>query len=103
LIEEQIALARNFSGASIVNYQMAMMQRRDRTDILKKAIVPVFFAAGRHDAVVPLKDVLEQGSLTDLNYFHILEHSGHVGMREEPMETNTILLNYLTNTCRFAP
>jgi pimeloyl-ACP methyl ester carboxylesterase len=103
LIEEQITLARNFSGASIVSYQMAMMHRKDKTEILKKAIVPVFFALGRHDAVIPLKDGLEQGSLADLNYFHILENSGHVGMKEEPMETNTILLNYLTNTCRSAP
>ena len=103
LIEQQLEIARNFSAESIVSYQLAMMHRKDRTEVLRKATVPIFFALGRFDAVIPLKDGLEQGSLADLSYFHILENAGHVGMLEEPTETNTILLNYLTNTCRFAP
>ena len=103
LIDQQIAFTRNFSAESIVSYQMAMMHRKDRTEVVKKASVPIFFALGRSDAVIPLKDGLEQGSLGDLSYFHILENAGHVGMMEEPSETNTILLNYLTNTCRSAP
>ena len=103
LIEQQLEIARNFSAESIVSYQLAMMHRKDRTEVLRKATVPIFFALGRFDAVIPLKDGLEQGSLADLSYFHILENAGHVGMLEEPSETNTILLNYLTNTCRFAP
>jgi len=103
LIDQQIEIARNFSAESLVNYQMAMMHRKDRTEVLRNATVPIFFVLGRFDAVIPLKDGLEQGSLGDLSYFHILENAGHVGMMEEPSETNTILLNYLTNTCRFAP
>ena len=79
------------------------MQRKDRTEVLKRARVPVLFILGQTDAVVPLKDGLEQGSLADLNYFHILESAGHVGMKEQPNETNTILLNYLSNTCRYTP
>ena len=103
LIEQQIAFTRNFSAESLVSYQMAMMQRKDRTEVLRNAAVPILFVLGRFDAVIPLKDGLEQGSLADLSYFHVLENAGHVGMMEEPSETNTILLNYLTNTCRFAP
>jgi len=103
LIEQQIEIARNFSAESLVNYQMAMMHRKDRSEVLRKATVPIFFALGRFDLVIPLKDGLEQGSLGDLSYFHVLENAGHVGMMEEASETNTILLNYLTNTCRFAP
>lgn len=101
MVEEQISEACNFSSETIVTYQMAMMQRRDRTEVLKNATVPVFFILGKYDNVVSLKDGLEQCSLADLNYFHILESSGHVGMQEEPIETNTILSNYLTNTCRY--
>jgi pimeloyl-ACP methyl ester carboxylesterase len=103
LIEQQIEIARNSSAESLVNYQMAMMHRKDRSEVLRKATVPIFFALGRFDLVLPLKDGLEQGSLGDLSYFHVLENAGHVGMMEEASETNTILLNYLTNTCRFAP
>jgi len=103
LIEDQISHACNFSPEAIVKYQMAMLQRKDRTEVLKKATVPVLFILGKYDAAVPLKDGLEQGSLADLNYFHVLENAGHVGMKEESIETNTILSNYLTNTCRYTP
>lgn len=103
LVEAEVSYAHNFSLESIVKYQMAMMERKDRTDVLKKATVPVLFILGKYDTAVPLKDGLEQCSMADLNYIHVLENAGHVGMKEETIETNTILLNYLRNTCRYAP
>ena len=99
ILEEQIKVACNFSPESLVSYQIAMIARIDRTHVLKNATVPVLFILGKDDKVVSLKDGLEQGSMADLNYFHILENAGHVGMKEQSIETNTILLNYLTNTC----
>jgi pimeloyl-ACP methyl ester carboxylesterase len=99
LIKEEIERAYNFSAETIVSYQTAMMQRPDRTGILRKSRIPVLFILGKYDGAVPLKDGLEQCSLADLNYIHILENSGHVGMKEEPVESTSILLNYLTNTC----
>jgi pimeloyl-ACP methyl ester carboxylesterase len=98
MIDEEIANACNFSAEAIVNYQTAMMKRPDRTDVLKKAGVPVLFVLGKYDAVVALKDGIEQSSLADLNYIHVLENAGHVGMKEQVAETNTILENYITNT-----
>lgn len=98
LVDEQMANACNFSPEAIVNYQTAMMKRPDRTDVLKKASVPVLFILGKYDTAVPLKDGMEQCSLADLNYIHVLENAGHVGMIENAIETNTILKNYVTNT-----
>jgi len=103
MVQEEIERACNFSAETIVNYQMAMMQRPDRTEVLKRSTVPVLFILGKYDTAVPLKDGLEQCSLADLNYIHILENTGHVGMKEEPVESNTILVNYLTNTCHQTP
>jgi pimeloyl-ACP methyl ester carboxylesterase len=103
LVEEQISYSRNFSAETLVKYQETMSQRKDRTEVLRKATVPVLFILGKYDAVVPLKEGMEQCSLADLNYIHVLENAGHMGMREEPIETNTVLLNYLTNTCRYTP
>lgn len=59
----------------------------------------MLFILGKYDNAVPLKDGLEQCSLPDLAYIHILENAGHVGMNEEPIESNIILANYLKNTC----
>jgi pimeloyl-ACP methyl ester carboxylesterase len=98
LIDQQMANAYNFSGETIVNYQIAMMERPDRTEVLKGTNVPVLFILGKFDTAVPLKDGMEQCSLADLNYIHILENTGHVGMVEEATETETILKNYVTNT-----
>jgi pimeloyl-ACP methyl ester carboxylesterase len=98
LIDEQMPIARNFLPEAIVNYQTAMMKRPDRTDVLKKAAVPVLFILGKYDTAVPLKDGMEQCSLADLNYIHVLENAGHVGMIEDAIKTNTILENYVTNT-----
>jgi pimeloyl-ACP methyl ester carboxylesterase len=103
LVEAQISYSCNFSAETLVKYQETMSQRKDRTEVLRTATVPVLFILGKYDAVVPLKDGMEQCSLADVNYIHVLENSGHVGMMEEPIETNTVLLNYLTNTCRYAP
>ncbi len=99
LIEEQINDSYNFLPEAIVYYQRAMMQRPDRTEVLKNSKVPVLFILGKYDTTVPLKDGLEQGSLADLTYIHVLENAGHLGMKEEAVESNIILLNYLTNTC----
>jgi pimeloyl-ACP methyl ester carboxylesterase len=97
MIEEQMTKACNFSPETIVSYQTAMMKRPDRTAILKNAGVPVLFILGKDDIAVPLKDGMEQCSLADLNYIHVLD-AGHLGMLEKAIETNTFLKNYITST-----
>lgn len=97
LIAYQIERSHKFSGAALVNYYRSMMQRPDRTEILKNSRLPVLFILGKYDNAVPLKDGLEQCSLPDLAYIHVLENAGHMGMREEPAESNQILRNYLKN------
>jgi pimeloyl-ACP methyl ester carboxylesterase len=96
LIEEQISVASKFSANALIAYQTAMMQRKDRREILKNTQVPVLFTFGRHDNVVVLKDGLEQCALTTSSLVHVLENSGHTGMKEEPEKSNRILLEYLS-------
>lgn len=96
LIEEQISIGSKFSAEALIAYQAAMMERKDRREVLKNAIVPVLFVFGRHDNAVPLKDGLEQCSLPKNSLVHILENSGHTGMKEELEKTKEILLEYLS-------
>jgi pimeloyl-ACP methyl ester carboxylesterase len=95
LVEEQIAKASNFSADALIAYQTAMMQRKDRRDVLESASVPVLFVFGKHDNAVPLKDGLEQSSLPNNSLVHVLEDSGHIGMKEEPLKSSEILMEYL--------
>ena len=95
LIEKQIASLNNFSSEALVSYYEAMMQRPDRTDVLRKAAVPVLFIMGKHDVAIPVEDGLKQCQLPEKSYFHILHQSGHMGMLEEPDKSNLILENFL--------
>ena len=95
LIEEQIASLHNFSDASLVSYYKAMMKRPDRTEVLRKATVPVLFIIGKYDSAVLMEDVLKQCRLSKKSYIHILRKSGHMGMLEEKEESYRILEEYL--------
>jgi pimeloyl-ACP methyl ester carboxylesterase len=95
LIDQFIKGLNNFSSTALVSYYEAMMQRPDRTSILKKATAPVLFIIGEQDNAVPLKDSLQQCHLPEKSYIHILHHSGHMGMMEEADISSHILKNFL--------
>lgn len=95
-IDEQIANASRFSTDALIAYQTEMMGRKDRREVLKNSTVPVLFIFGKHDNAVPLKDGLEQSSLANNSLVHVLENSGHLGMKEESLKSNEILTEYLS-------
>jgi pimeloyl-ACP methyl ester carboxylesterase len=97
-IDEHLATLHNFSAAALVSYYKAMIQRPDRTAVLAQSKVPVLFVMGRHDNAVPLQDGLRQCYLPQIAYIHILAHSGHMGMQEEPTEANHILSRFVMKT-----
>lgn len=96
LIEEHLASVRNFSAKALIRYYEAMIQRPDRTNVLRSSDVPVLFVMGRHDNAVPMEDVLKQCHLPQLSYIHRLENSGHTGMKEEADMANQILVNFVS-------
>ena len=75
-----------------------MMQRPDRTTILRDATVPVLFIMGKYDVAVPVEDGLKQCHLPEKSYIHILQQSGHMGMLEEVEKSNEALGNFLVET-----
>ena len=95
-VEEIIERGRNFSAPALVSYYNAMMQRPHRTEILRKAAVPVLFIMGEYDNAVPLQDGLKQCHLPEKSYIHILQQSGHMGMLEEPDESNFFLEQFIS-------
>ena len=94
-VDQQISRLGNFSAPALVSYYEAMMNRPDRVNVLKTSEIPILFIAGEYDNAVPLKDVLEQCSLPQLSYIHILRQSGHMGMLEEAEKSNRILIDFL--------
>lgn len=85
----------NFADQSLVNYYEAMMLRPDRTHVLKNFSRPVLFILGKLDTAVPLEQGLQQCYMPGLSYIHILEHSAHMGMWEEPTLSNPFIEEFL--------
>jgi pimeloyl-ACP methyl ester carboxylesterase len=96
LIDEFLAGLDNFSIPAFVSYYESMMQREDHTDVLKSTTLPVLFVIGEHDSAIPKEDALRVAHLPGISYIHILHHSGHMGMLEEPNKSNTILEKFLS-------
>ena len=95
LIEALIEKSSHFSASALVAYYEAMIKRPDRRDILKNSKIPVMLIMSENDQAVPIADSLEQSSLPEKSYITILKDSGHMGMVEEPIETNQALKRFL--------
>lgn len=91
-VEAQVERARNFSDEAVIAYYQAMIDRPDRTHVLKNFPGPVLFIIGLHDQAVPFKQSMEQCYLPNRAIIHILRHSAHMGMLEETEKVNEALL-----------
>jgi pimeloyl-ACP methyl ester carboxylesterase len=96
LVEKLIDLSKGISSDSLIQYYEAMIQRPDRTSVLKSFQKPILFIIGKHDAAVPLQSSLEQWHLPSISHIHILQNSGHMGMWEEKDHASAFLLHFLT-------
>ncbi len=86
---------KKFTTAALVQYYKAMMNRADRTEVLKTSGVPVLFIIGSEDVAAPLNDLLEQVHLPKVSHIHIIEGVGHMSMLEAPDELNKHLLQFV--------
>lgn len=98
LIDRFIDSLHNFSSEAVVLYYEAMMQRPDRTHLLKTAHIPILFVMGKYDNAVPFQDGLKLAHMPEKAYIHILSQSGHMGMLEEYDNSNHILKKFLSET-----
>lgn len=71
----------------------AMKNRADLQKVLKKEELPILLIAGREDQIIPAgKTFLHKGNhITE----RLLEHSGHMGMLEEPEKLTEIIFEFL--------
>jgi pimeloyl-ACP methyl ester carboxylesterase len=86
---------RELDGNALVAYYQAMMNRPDRTHVLKTFTKPILYLLGKHDTAVPYQQGLDQTRLAGNVDVHTLNNSGHMGMWEEPLESNRILEDFL--------
>lgn len=95
LIKAHIDTMQDANGAALCAYYRSMMERPDRTDLLQQNKIPFLFVLGKYDTAVPAADGLKQAHLPQLAQVSILQRSGHMGMVEEPEQSNKLLQEFL--------
>lgn len=96
-IDELAALAATVSDAALIQYYEAMIQRPDRSDLLRQISLPVLFTIGKHDNAIPFEISMKQCHLPAVSSVNILENAGHMGMWEAEGQTNHSMLAFLNN------
>ena len=94
-IEALIEQGNQFSKETLQQFYKAMMQRPDRTHVLRNCTLPVLFIMGEEDIAAPVKDVLQQVYLPEIAYIHILENVGHMGMQENEKQFTEYMLRFI--------
>ncbi len=94
-LESLIEASKQFSTVACQQYYIAMMNRPDRTGVLKGNPLPVLFVIGTEDVAAPLNDLNLQIHLPLCSYIHIIENVGHMSMWEAPELLNNYLLEFI--------
>ena len=94
-IDRQIEKSKDFSDEAIIAYYEAMINRPDRTHVLRNFGKPTLFIIGEHDKAVPFEQSMQQCYLPDQSHIHILRNSAHMGMFEEEDKVNQAILHLI--------
>jgi pimeloyl-ACP methyl ester carboxylesterase len=94
-VEALIESGKHFIDEALIQYYEAMIERPDRTNILKNFNKPILFIIGQHDQAIPFEASMKQCHLPAQSHVHILRNSAHMGMWEEEEKANNILLDFL--------
>ena len=87
-----------FDKVVLQQFYRAMINRPDRTTVLKGNPLPILFVMGDKDTAVPLSDVLEQVSLPKQATVYELKGVGHMSMWEAPELLNTFIKDFIKLT-----
>lgn len=90
---KKIALSTSKQG--VVAALEGMKIRLDREIILNFAPYPVFYIIGKHDNILPYKDLIEQAKLAENGAHLLLENVGHAGFYEDEAATIKALKTFL--------
>jgi pimeloyl-ACP methyl ester carboxylesterase len=86
---------KNTAPKVLVQYYNGMINRPDRTKVLKLLTVPLLFIVGKNDKAVPFESSLPQTFIAQNTYLCILTESAHMGMLEQLKDFNSKLKSFI--------
>jgi len=84
------------SESAVTGYTLAMRNRPDRTEVLKKLEVPILFLAGEADPGIPVNSILKQSEYCKSPQVHFLKQVAHMGMFENPKEAANLIRSFVS-------
>jgi pimeloyl-ACP methyl ester carboxylesterase len=93
-LETHLTIAMQTPSEHLVAYYQAMIDRKDRTNVLKTMRAPVLFIIGEEDKAVPFELSMKQSSLPLRSRVELFEKTGHTSMNEKPQKLTHALLTF---------
>jgi pimeloyl-ACP methyl ester carboxylesterase len=98
IVDDLVYKGINFTNEAVIQYYTAMMNRKDRSDVLRNIPVPVLIIIGEKDQAVPLDQSLKQTHLPAKSLVKILPNAAHMGMLENTSECIAAIQQFLNIT-----
>jgi pimeloyl-ACP methyl ester carboxylesterase len=89
-------IARPSTAETVKAYTLAMRDRPDRTDVLKKFKKPILFLAGEKDGGIPVSTIKDQAAMNPKSEVAVLPGVAHMGMFENPVECSRLITAFST-------
>ena len=89
-------MAQDIGKEGFIRQEMAIMNRKDRTDELAQIKCPTLVLSGNEDALIPAPHQEKMANAIPDAEFHLVAECGHLPTMERPFETNTIMRDWLS-------
>jgi pimeloyl-ACP methyl ester carboxylesterase len=94
-IQDVIDSVSDISVEAMIQFVMAMRNRRSHHHMLTENRIPIWMIVGEDDIAVPIEDSLQQTQLLPANNVIVLKQVGHMGMLEATEQVNNALLGFI--------
>jgi pimeloyl-ACP methyl ester carboxylesterase len=96
VVNAMIAKAEKYTLEAVAAATAAMMNREDKSGVLKNSKVPVLLLGGKDDTAAPLDAQLKQAPLPSVSHVYIFGQCKHMSLYEKKKETFTAVKNFLS-------
>jgi pimeloyl-ACP methyl ester carboxylesterase len=94
-IQDVIDSASEISSVAMIQFVMAMRNRRDHSHMLDQKRIPVWMIIGKEDIAVPFEDSAAQMNHLPEKNVLVLEGVGHMGMLEATEKVNEAIRQFI--------
>ena len=97
-IQDVMDSVSDISPEAMVQFVMAMRNRKAHTHLLSQQRIPIWMIIGEEDIAVPIEDSMQQTQLLPEKNVMILKQVGHMGMLEATPQVNSGILRFIQST-----